>query len=151
MLLQVKNITDLCTLQARAHALLKAKDAAITSAREGLEQEYAQQLQTQEAAAAEARAQAEQASHLVHLSCGERQETPFVAFLPVFCHMLLTVCQLGMRALPGLHSSVGPDCCCMAQAMQASWSWLQDHCRPTDIFITHVQHVILVFAGADRS
>ena len=95
MLLQVKNITDLCTLQARAHALLKAKDAAITSAREGLEQEYAQQLQTQEAAAAEARAQAEQASHLVHLSCGKRQETPFVAFLPTFCCTFADVSPAG--------------------------------------------------------
>ena len=96
----------LCTLQARAHALLKAKDAAITSARAGLEQEYAQQLQTQEAAAAEARAQAEQASRGVPLSCGERQEAPFVALLPVFATLLLPYRNRSMGLLPCLQSSV---------------------------------------------
>ena len=144
---------DLCTLQARAHALLKAKDAAITSAREGLEQEYAQQLQTQEAAAAEARAQAEQASHPVHLSCDERRETPFVALPPILATLLLPFRQLSMRLLPCLQSSVRSYHCCMAEAMQASQSWLRDQGRPAPcrLSITHLSHLTLACAGADTS
>ena len=118
-------------MQARAHALLKAKDAAITSAREGLEQEYAQQLQTQETAAAEARAQAEQASHRGHLSCEDRREIPFAALLPMLASLLLPFCHLSMRLLPCLPSSVQPDYWCTAEAMQTSQNWPRNQCRPS--------------------
>ncbi len=56
-------------LQARAHSLLKAKDADLRTAAETVRQEYAEQLADAESASAQARSTADQVSFVNPAGC----------------------------------------------------------------------------------